>query len=231
MRNTFLVANLREALDRQTRITQSFERFVPKEFPEHLGRISILDVELGDQVQREMTVLFMDARDFTTMSENLTAKQTFALVNRLLASVGPLVRHHGGFIDKYIGDAIMALFPGSVDGACTAALEIQQAVAKLRSEASGTAQASLKVGVGIHCGIMMLGTIGETERMDSTVISDAVNIASRLEGLTKEAEVGIIISQDVLSKLEDPSRFSTRSLGTSAVKGRTEPIGVHALES
>ena len=194
-----LYANLREALDRQTRITQSFERFVPKEFLEHLGRVSILDVELGDQVQREMTVLFMDARNFTTMSESLTAKQTFALVNRLLASVGPLVRRHGGFIDKYIGDAIMALFPGSVDGACVAALEIQQAVAKLRTEATGTAQASLEVGVGIHCGVMMLGTIGETERMDSTVISDAVNIASRLEGLTKEAGVGIIISQDVLA--------------------------------
>lgn len=82
----------------------------------------------------------------------------------------------------------------------------------------------------VHCGVMMLGTIGETERMDSTVISDAVNIASRLEGLTKEARVGIIISQDVLSKLEDQSRFNTRSLGTSTVKGRTEPIGIHALE-
>ncbi len=78
---------------------------------------------------------------------------------------------------------------------------------------------------------MMLGTIGETERMDSTVISDAVNIASRLEGLTKEMGVDIIISQDVLSRLEVPGRFKTRSLGVSAVKGRAEPIGVLALES
>ena len=225
-----LYGNLREALDRQTRITHSFERFVPKEFLEHLGHASILDVELGDQVQREMTVLFMDARNFTTISESLTAKQTFALVNRLLARVGPIVRRHDGFIDKYIGDAIMALFPGSADGACAAALEIQRAVATLRDEASGTAQASLEVGVGIHFGVMMLGTIGETERMDSTVISDAVNIASRLEGLTKEEGVGIIVSHDVISRLEDASQFVTRSLGTSAVKGRAEPIGIHALE-
>jgi predicted ATPase/class 3 adenylate cyclase len=226
-----LYTNLREALDRQTRITHSFERFVPKQFLEHLGRSSILDVELGDQVQREMTVLFMDARDFTTVSENLSAKETFALVNRLLAGVGPVVRRHDGFIDKYIGDAIMALFPGPVDEACKAALEIQQVVASLRAEATGAIQDNLKVGVGLHCGIMMLGTIGETERMDSTVISDAVNIASRLEGLTKEMGVDIIISQDVLARLKDSSRFSIRSLGTSAVKGRTEPIGIHSLEA
>ena len=226
-----LYTDLREALDRQTRITRSFERFVPKQFLEHLGRRSILDVELGDQVQREMSVLFMDARNFTTVSESLTPEQTFALVNRLLARVGPIVRRHGGFIDKYIGDAIMALFPGAVDGACAAALEIQRAVATLRTETSVGAQAALEVGVGIHCGVMMLGTIGETERMDSTVISDAVNIASRLEGLTKDEGVGIIVSQDVLSRLEDPSRFTTRSLGTSSVKGRNERIGIHALEA
>jgi predicted ATPase/class 3 adenylate cyclase/tRNA A-37 threonylcarbamoyl transferase component Bud32 len=225
-----LYGELREALDRQTRITRSFERFVPKQFLEHLGRRSILDVELGDQVQREMTVLFMDARDFTSVSESLSAKETFALVNRLLARVGPIVRRHGGFIDKYIGDAIMALFPGAVDGACAAALEIQRAVAALRAEATRPAQAKLQVGVGIHCGVMMLGTIGETERMDSTVISDAVNIASRLEGLTKETGVGIIVSQEVLDRLEDPSRYTPRALGSSAVKGRTEPIGILALE-
>ena len=230
LENAQLYANLREALERQTHITQSFERFVPKQFLEHLGRSSITDVQLGDQVQREMTVLFMDARNFTSVSESLSAKQTFALVNRLLARVGPIVRRHGGFIDKYIGDAIMALFPGSVDGACAAALEIQQAVSSLRAEASGAAQAGLEVGVGVHCGVMMLGTIGETERMDSTVISDAVNIASRLEGMTKEEDVAIIISQDVLSRLDEPQRFTTRSLGASAVKGRNEPIGIHALE-
>jgi predicted ATPase/class 3 adenylate cyclase/tRNA A-37 threonylcarbamoyl transferase component Bud32 len=226
-----LYANLQEALERQTRITSAFERFVPKQFLEHLGRRSILDVQLGDQVQREMSVLFMDARNFTTVSESLSARETFELVNRLLARVGPVVRRHGGFIDKYIGDAIMALFPGPVDGACAAAVEIQQAVARLRAEASGKAQASLEVGIGVHTGVMMLGTIGDAERMDSTVISDAVNIASRLEGLTKEMGVGIIVSQDVLSRLEAPSRFETRSLGTSAMKGRKEPVGIHALDA
>ena len=231
LENATLYANLQESLNRQTRITRSFERFVPKEFLQHLGRDSILDVELGDQVQREMTILFMDVRNFTNMSERLSAKETFEVVNRLLARVGPIVRRNGGFIDKYIGDAIMALFPGPVDGACAAALEIQQGVEKVRDEATRWAQAQLKVGVGIHQGVTMLGTIGETERMDSTVISDAVNIAARLEGLTKETGHGIILSADALAGLQDASRFKTRSLGSSPVKGRTEPIGIHALEA
>jgi class 3 adenylate cyclase len=230
LQNATLYANLEEALNRQTRLSRSFERFVPKQFLEHLGRSSILDVQLGDQVQREMTVLFMDVRNFASLSESLSAKQTFALVNRLLARVGPIVRRNGGFIDKYIGDAIMALFAGPVDGACAAAVEIQQAVAVLRAEAGGGVQAGLDVGVGIHHGVTMLGTIGEPERMDSTVISDAVNIASRLEGLTKVEGVRVIVSEHALARLEDPSRFTTRSLGDSAVKGRTEPIGIYALE-
>ena len=100
----------------------------------------------------------------------------------------------------------------------------------MRAEAIGGPQADLEVGVGIHRGVTMLGTVGETRRMDGTVISDAVNIASRLEGLTKKKGVGIIVSQDALSCLREPSRFRTRSLGTSAVKGRAEPIGIHALE-
>ncbi len=229
LENARLYANLEESLDHQTRITRSFERFVPKQFLEQLGHDSILEVGLGDQVERVMTVLFMDIRNFSSLSESLSAKQTFDLLNGLLARLSPIIRRNGGFIDKYIGDAIMALFPGSSDGALTAALETQGSVAGFREEGASDAQRGLHVGVGVHRGVTMLGTIGETERMDSTVISDAVNIASRLEGLTKSRSVGIVISEQALAGVEEAARFETRSLGQSAVKGRTEPIDILEL--
>ncbi len=227
LENATLYADLKDALERQTAITRSFERFVPKEFLEQLGRASILDVELGDQVEAEMAVLFVDIRDFTGLSESMSPAETFAFVNGLLERLSPVIRRHDGFIDKYIGDAIMALFPGDVDDAFRAALDIQAAVARVREEARDEANKRLRVGVGIHRGATMLGTIGEPERMDSTVISDAVNMASRLETLTKRFEVEILVSDAALSAATGV--FETRDLGPVQIKGKAEPVGVHEL--
>ena len=227
LENATLYADLKAALDRQTSLSRSFERFVPKEFLEQLGRASILDVQLGDQVEADMAVLFVDIRDFTGLSESMSPPETFGFVNELLARISPVIRRHGGFIDKYIGDAVMALFPGDVDDAFDAALAIQDAVASVREGAQDDARARLRVGVGVHCGPTMLGTIGEPERMDSTVISDAVNVASRLEGLTKRFDVEILVSQAALDAVV--GRFGTRFLGPVDIKGKAEPVGVHEL--
>lgn len=226
--NATLYTDLRSALDRQRQITRSFERFVPKQFLEQLGRSSILDVELGDQVEREMSILFMDIRNFTTLSEQLTAKETFELVNLLLARVGPIIRQHHGFIDKYIGDAIMALFPGDADDAVRAAIDMQRSVAALRATATSGPQQNLRVGVGVHRGATMLGTIGEAERMDSTVISDAVNVASRIEGLTKSLGVSIAVSDATVRQVVS-TNFSFRYLGRVDVKGKTSALAVHEV--
>lgn len=224
--NAQLYEDLRLSLEVQRAMTASFERFVPKAFLEQLGRGSILDVGLGEQVLREMAVLFMDIRGFTTISEQLTPRETFELVNALLARLGPIVTANGGFIDKYIGDAIMALFPRSPDDALNAALQIQQAVAAFRAEADRAPHNELRVGVGVHRGPMMLGTIGESERMEGTVISDAVNIASRLEGLTKDFKVEVLASASTIAALNRPGDFETRFLGERAMKGRGEPLGI-----
>ncbi len=224
--NAQLYEDLRLSLERQRAMTASFERFVPKAFLEQLGRGSILDVSLGEQVLREMAVLFMDIRGFTSISEQLTPRETFELVNALLARLGPIVTANGGFIDKYIGDAIMALFPRSPDDALHAALQIQAAVATFRAEADRAPHNVLRVGVGVHRGPMMLGTIGESERMEGTVISDAVNIASRLEGLTKDFKVEILVSASTVAALTRPGDFETRFLGERAMKGRGEPLGI-----
>ncbi|MCP4873788.1 MAG: AAA family ATPase [Proteobacteria bacterium] len=207
----------------------AFARFVPQQFLTFLGKESVVDVGLGDSVQRSMTVLFSDIRSFTSLSEGMTPQENFAFLNEYLARVGPVIRQHDGFIDKYIGDAVMALFPNSVDDAVRAALAMQDAVAELNLDRASRGLPEITIGVGLHHGSLMLGTIGEEERIDSTVISDAVNTASRLEGLTKTYGSPVLISGTTLEKLTDAAPFETKSLGEVELRGRAQTTSLHEI--
>jgi len=213
---------LRLAYDHQLDLTEAYSRFVPKEILTTLNKRSILELGLGDNVRREMTVLFSDIRSFTTISESMTPEEIFSFINRYLQNVGPIVRKHGGYIDKYIGDAVMALFPGGPDDALATAIEMQAQARSFNSEqlTSGEASAELRIGVGIHTGDLMLGTIGEPQRMEGTVISDAVNLASRIEGLTKLYNAPIVISFATYEKLHCTEDFTIRHLDRVRVKGK-----------
>jgi two-component system sensor histidine kinase ChiS len=208
------------------RYNRAYSRFVPREFLRFLQKESILDIHLGDQVQTEMTVLFVDIRSFTTISEHMTPKENFDFLNDYLGRIGPLIRKNNGFIDKYLGDGLMALFPEGAEDALQAALEIQKAVHVFNEELTQWGRPAIRVGAGIHTGRLMLGTVGEQERMDGTVISDAVNLASRIEGLTRSYGSSIVISEESLVRLEDPNKFCYRFLGKVRVKGKTEPVSV-----
>lgn len=210
-----------------SKINIAYSRFVPREFLRFLEKESILDVTLGDQVQKEMTILFSDIRDFTSLSENMSPKENFDFINSYLKRVGPIIRNHHGFIDKYIGDAVMALFPESPQAAVRAAIAMQKQVYLYNNE--NPHQGQIAIGVGLHTGTLMLGTIGEEERMESTVISDAVNLASRLEGLTKLYGAGILISEETLLSLKDIWEFNSRFLGRVKVKGKNTAVGVYEV--
>lgn len=212
------------AFRRIERMSDSMTRFVPQRFLQLLGRERIEDVRLGDQVEREMTVLFSDLRDFTRLSETMSPAENFAFLNGLLRQLGPLIREHGGFIDKYIGDAIMALFPGEPEDALRAAVRMTQELSNYNVARVAGGAAPISMGVGVHTGRLMLGTIGEEERIEGTVISDAVNLAARLEGLTKTYGAQILISEATLFRLPDPSRYGLRMLGRAQVKGKNEPV-------
>ncbi|MDX1521948.1 MAG: response regulator, partial [Anaerolineae bacterium] len=214
---------------RLSKVNASYARFVPHEILEFLGKKSIVEVQLGDQVEREMTILFSDIRSFTTLSEQMSPQESFSFINSFLGEAGPIIRKSNGFVDKYIGDAIMAIFPNKPDDAVRAAIAIRQQLAFHNRRRRKAGQRSIEVGIGIHTGTLMLGTIGESERMEGTVIADAVNIAARLEGLTKQYEVTIIISEDTHNRLESPDRFASTLLDSVTVKGRTNPISIYSL--
>ena len=219
-----LLAGIRVHLS-LAQINNAYARFVPREFLDQLGQDSILNVKLGDQIQKEMTVMFADIRSFTTLSENLTPEENFQFVNTLLSGLGPIIRAHNGFIDKFMGDGVMALFPNSADDAVQAAIEMQKNL--LAFNQTRPQSVKVRIGIGIHTGFLMLGTVGELQRMDGTVISDVVNAAARLETITKVFGCGIIISEETLHKLK--SSFLHRSLGIVRVKGKRQAVAIYEV--
>jgi PAS domain S-box-containing protein len=209
-----------------SKINAAYGRFVPQEFLRFLGHKSIVDVRLGDQVQKEMSILFADIRNFTGLSEEMSPKENFDFLNSYLNRVGPVIRNHNGFIDKYIGDAIMALFPNAPENALQAAINMQKQVSLYNEHRQEFGYTPIAIGIGVHTGSLMLGTIGEEQRMESTVISDAVNLASRLEGLTKVYGVSIIVSGQTLFGLENQTKYNYRFIGQVPVKGKKHLVSL-----
>lgn len=206
-------------------LTTAYERFVPREFLQFLGKENIADVSLGDQVQKEMTILFADIINFTTISEKLTPAENFRFINAFLSYMEPCIRTNQGFIDKYIGDAVMALFSGNADDAVKAGI----AMLKTLNDFNQTINPPINIGIGINTGILMLGTIGGEHRMDGTVISDAVNLAARLEKLTREYGIMLLISDCTFSQLQDPSQYCIRKIDQVKVKGKSELVTVYEV--
>ena len=205
-------------------LLSAYGRFVPHELLRLLAKANILDVKLGDFVQREMTVLFSDIRAFSSLAESMTPFETFNFLNSYLRRMGPEIRANGGFIDKYIGDGIMALFPQSPDDGLAAAVAMQRGLVEYNEHRARSGYRPIGIGVGVHRGSLMLGTVGEQERMDGSVIADAVNLCSRLEALTRVYGAGILTTGPTLKALSSPQRFASRFIDKLRVKGRRETV-------
>ena len=158
----------------------------------------------------------------------MTPQQTFNFVNSYLTRVGPIIRDHQGFIDKYIGDAIMGLFPGDSPAAVDASIAMQRRVVVYNEERARAGYPPIAIGIGLHNGDLMLGTIGETLRFETTVIADAVNVASRLESLTKTFGSLILASGQVL-EVVDVAAYRIRRLSDIMVKGTSRSLTVYEI--
>jgi len=212
-----------------THINQANSQFVPRQFLEFLQKNDITDVKKGDQVQREMSVLFADIRSFTSLSEKMTPKENFDFINAYLEYMEPAINSNNGFIDKYIGDAIMALFGSNADDALNAALEMRQHLVQFNNTMIAEGKSPIEIGIGIHTGNLMLGIVGGSERLQGTVISNAVNLASRIEGLTKMYGIPIIISNNTLECLVHKEKFIYRYLDNVRVIGKKEAVMLYEV--
>ncbi|NJR23017.1 MAG: PAS domain S-box protein [Richelia sp. CSU_2_1] len=220
-------SDLEKALAAEEKLTDAYGRFVPHEFLHFLGYESILEVKLGDQVQKEMSVLFSDIRDFTSLSETMSPEENFQFINAYLSRMEPAITENFGFIDKYIGDAIMALFNGSADDAVKAGIAMLEQLNEYNNTRNRPDRPPLQIGIGINTGTLMLGTVGGQNRMDSTVISDAVNLASRVETLTKEYGVSMLITQNTFLQLTESYDF--RFIDRVKVKGKSQLVTVYEV--
>ena len=205
----------------------SFARFVPKEFLRLVGKGSLLDVELSTSVQRDLTVLFSDIRSYTTLSEGMTHEEVFTFLNEYFVCVSGPVSAHAGFVDIFIGDALMALFPRSPQDALRAAVAMRLDLRGFNVRRKSSGMPPVRCGYGLHHGGVTLGTIGTHERMQTTAIGDTVNLASRIESVTKTFKVDIVISGDVYNRLTEPGEFRLREIDTVRVKGKNEPVTLY----
>ncbi len=211
----------------------AFKRFVPTEFISRLHKQEIEDINLGDAAQASMSVLFSDIRSFTSLSEAMTPEQTFNFLNDYLKHIGPNIAGNRGFIDKYIGDAIMALFSGdrlnAADDAVAAAVGMVKSLNIYNQKRQRQGQDPIGIGVGIHTGPLTLGTLGFEQRIETTVIGDTVNLASRIEGLTKQYGIQIGITEATYQGLVKPNQYSIRKIDTVQVKGKIRPITIYEV--
>ena len=224
-----MAGQLKESFEILESHKNAFARFFPLEYLKFLQKQYVTHVHLGDHVSQEMAVMFSDIRSFTTLSESMTPQDTFTFVNAYLQRVGPEIRKHNGITVKYLGDGLMAIFPNGADDA------VQAGIAKLKKLREYNQQRQTKgyppiyIGIGIHVGHLMVGMVGEENRMQGDALSDSVNLTARLEGLTKFYGVSLLISEQVLERLSDPSQYEIRFLDRAIVKGKTEPISIYEV--
>jgi class 3 adenylate cyclase len=217
------------SLERSVREARDvFERFVP---PAYLRRIAIKglgSIRLGEADQQTVTILCSDIRGFTPLSERLSPRQLVGFLNQLLERITPVVGAREGVIDKYLGDAVLCSFegPDSAERAVACAVEMLTAVRGFNEEECRPADQKVQIGIGLHTGPVILGTIGSSERMDSTVLGLTVNLAKRLEEATRPLGVSVLASQEVLKRLPPRHVHRIRSLGEILLRGSSVPVAI-----
>jgi adenylate cyclase len=218
------------AYDMQKKLTEMYSRFVPMELMQTIGYKNILEAKLSDQKEQEMTVMFVDIRNFTGMSEKMTPEENFRFLNDYLHFIAPTIEQNNGFIDKYMGDAIMAIFPQDPLDAIKASLQMEAKLSEFNHSISAYQVEEVSFGIGIHTGRLIAGIIGFKNRLEGTVIGDSVNTASRIEGLTKKYPHRILISENAIDLCCKEMPYEFIFVDEVQVKGRVEKIKVYSID-
>ncbi len=203
------------------------QKFVPNEFIRSLGKDQLTEVNLGDLVEKDVTVLFVDIRGFTAISESMHPKDNFLFINSFNKKMGPIIRKNEGFIMQYLGDGFMALFPNGPQYALRASVEIHKELKVFNKERANKNRLPIKVGIGMQNGNLIMGITGDVQRLDAAIISDTVNTASRIEGLSKHFGASILLTGNCKENLTDADEFDFRYLGLVQVIGKQKPIALY----
>jgi class 3 adenylate cyclase len=220
---------LSTALFRTEELSGSYSRFVPFETLKQAGYNTVFDVKIGDGVEKQRTILFSDIRDFTQLCETMSPSDVLKFLNSYFGSLSPIIKKHNGIVDKFIGDCVMAIFIDPLD-AMNAAIEMQRHLIHYNLERRTNGRKPVYAGIGICQGSVLMGPVGFDGKIEITVVSDVVNTASRLDGLSKELEAKILvtgIAPEILERLDED--VLSVEHGQKSVKGKTQFVEVTEL--
>ncbi|MGE3974746.1 MAG: adenylate/guanylate cyclase domain-containing protein [Bdellovibrionales bacterium] len=201
---------------------EAYSKFVPWKALDFLGYNSIFQVKLGDYSELDVCVLFADIRDFTTLCEEMNPRDVIKFLNSYFHALSPIVEKYDGLIDKFMGDGVMIMFEDS-QSAVRAAVEIQSALHEYNVLHRLPLRKTIKSGIGIHKGRIVLGPVGYEDRLNITLVSDSVNVASRLDSYSKEFDADILVSDEVVEMLE-PASLTIINHGERNLKGKSKAI-------
>lgn len=212
-------------------LQRSFSRFAPAELVERIIEAG----SLGSGERREVTVMFADIRDFTRISEKQDPAVVIEVLNGYFSEMSRIIRAHHGHVTRIMGDGIMSVFgaleknPWHALDAVEAAVDMKQALDRYNVALRTRRFPELRFGIGIHCGTVVAGVVGSAELLEFTVMGDAVNVASRIEGLTRQFDADILITNEIRDRIGD--RFRLTEMRPARLKGKSGHVATWALLS
>ena len=219
----FLYDELRDKNEELKKTTDVFRRFVPDQLQDRIAKEGLANIEIGGAEEGKATVLFSDIRSFASVAEKLTPTQTLDFLNEMMTPLIPVIHQQQGFINQFVGDSIMAIFYDqqqyAADRALTAAIKMHKTL-KARGKQNLEEGPAINMGIGLNAGNIITGTIGNESRMEAAVIGDTVNLASRMESLTKFYHQNILATGQVVAELAQPEDYKLRLIDYVRVAGK-----------
>ncbi len=224
--NASLEQRVQERTAALKQANEAMLRFVPQEFLASLGHTEVGTTRLGDRIHGEFTVMFSDIRSYTPLAEALGPEQTFALLGDYYRRIGPIVHAYGGYVCQYLGDGFMASFPDPAR-AVLSAVQQQKAVDGMNLERTALGHSAIRTGIGLNTGPLTLGIIGDEQRFNTSIVGDTVNLAARMEGLSKFYGVRIALSESTRAALGE--QFSLRFLDRIQARGKVAETSIYEV--
>lgn len=227
-RFNMMAGSIRRYIKEVTGLSESYFRFVPQQFLNVLGKGNMTQVRLGDQVHRRMTLLVCNMREFSDFSRELSPEDNFRFINSFLKVFGPVVRQFGGFTSRYLGPGLLAMFPQDPGDALKAAVKMRATLEtynEYRERNSG--YRPIDVGIAVHIGDVMIGIIGEEQRMEGSVVSDQVHVATELEKASAKLGASILLTDEALAACKKNIRLQYRRLGAVQLYGEKRTMELY----
>ncbi|RUS45891.1 HAMP domain-containing protein [Cohnella sp. AR92] len=228
-RFNMMASSIRQYIQEMTKLSNAYFRFVPQQFLKVLGKKNMTQISLGEQSNRRMTMLVCNMRQFSEFSKSLTTDEIFRFINSFLKEFGPSVREHGGFTSRYLGPGMLSMFPNEPEEALKAALKLRSTLEAYNLGRRTSGYEPIDIGIAIHTADVMIGIIGEEQRLEGSVVSADVDLTLGLEKLSAKLGVQVLMTEDSMRSMKKLPQSSYRKLGSFQLDGESQPIELFDL--